>query len=274
MSPQRILITGGAGGLGRKLGRHFRAAGCDVRLLDIRPDPGEGVVPADLSDWTGGWQGQFEGCDAVLHFAGSGNPDSTWEEVRQSNVATTQNVFEAAALAGVGRVVFASSNWVMAGHRFSEGPITTDMPVRPINPYGASKWMGEEVGRTYADRHELTVVCLRIGYNQHTPGNHPGPHMGWGLWGQQMWLSDRDLLQGCQNATHLPAPGRRFEVVNLMSRCAGMRWDLDHTREVIGYVPQDEFAPVETDQMRGEAEAQRQDHLRLREIEERYRLWR
>ncbi len=51
------------------------------------------------------------------------------------------------------RVVFASSNWVMAGHRPSAGALTTDMEPYPINPYGVSKLVGERMGRSIHARH-------------------------------------------------------------------------------------------------------------------------
>ena len=87
------------------------------------------------------------------------------------------NVYEAAVRHGVRRLVFASSNWTMAGHRFAEGPLTTDREPYPINAYGVSKLVGERLGRSYSDRRGLSVICFRIGYCQHIPGNPPGPTM-------------------------------------------------------------------------------------------------
>lgn len=45
-----------------------------------------------------------------------------------------------------------------------------------------------------------------------------------GTWGQQMWLSDRDYLDGMTAAATAPVQG--FAVVNLMSDNPGMRWSL------------------------------------------------
>ena len=90
------------------------------------------------------------------------------------------NVFQAARRNGAKRLVFASSNWVMAGYRFGTERLTTDLPPWPINPYGHSKLFGERVGRSFAEQHNLSVIAFRIGWCQREHGNRPGPHMaGW-----------------------------------------------------------------------------------------------
>jgi hypothetical protein len=52
-----------------------------------------------------------------------------------------------------------------------------------------------------------------------------------------MWLSDRDFLNGTRCAIN--AKDVSFAALNLMSDNPGMRWDIDETRSVIGYSPQD-----------------------------------
>jgi nucleoside-diphosphate-sugar epimerase len=156
----------------------------------------------------------------------------------------TMNVYEAAVRGGTKRVIFASSNWVMAGHRGSDGPLTTEMEPYPINAYGVSKLMGERMGRSYHARWGLSSISFRIGYLQ-TGDNQPGAEMGWESWGQLMWLSNRDLCQAMERA--VVAEGVGFAVLNLMSDNPGMRWDISHTAAVIGYAPQDGVAPVLTE---------------------------
>ncbi|ODU56932.1 MAG: hypothetical protein ABS99_05395, partial [Acetobacteraceae bacterium SCN 69-10] len=218
-----ILITGAAGNIGRKLRAHFTNLGWTLRLLDVAASDPE-VTAADLSVWNDGWAGRFAGVDAVIHLAGRPNPATSWADAQRYNVDMTMNVYEAAARQGAKRVVFASSNWVMAGHRPGEGKLTTTMEPWPINPYGVSKLMGERLGRSYHERWGLPVVCLRIGYLQRDD-NQPGPHMGWGSWGQLMWLSNRDLCQAMERA--VLADGVGFAVLNLMSDNPGMRCDIE-----------------------------------------------
>jgi NAD+ dependent glucose-6-phosphate dehydrogenase len=63
-----------------------------------------------------------------------------------------------------------------------------------------------------------------------------------GFWGQSMWLSNRDMNQAAERS--IEAENVPFAVVNLVSNNPGMRWDIEHTRKVIGYVPEDGNAPV------------------------------
>ena len=61
--------------------------------------------------------------------------------------------------------------------------------------------------------------------------------MGMGRWGQEMWLSNRDLCNGMERA--VLADDVEFAVLNLMSDNPGMRWDIETTKRVISYAPQD-----------------------------------
>jgi NAD+ dependent glucose-6-phosphate dehydrogenase len=238
-----VLITGAGGNIGTKLRTHFSGLGWTLRLVDIdaRGDPA--IQAADLAEWDDTWVAQFAGVDTVIHLAGNPSPRASWASAQRLNIDLTANVYEAAAAQGVRRVVFASSNWVMAGHRPSQGVLTTDMEPYPINPYGVSKLVGERMGHSTHARRGLSVICFRIGYLQ-SGDNQPGTHMGWSGWGQAMWLSNRDLCQAMERA--VLAEGIGFVVLNLMSGNPEMRWDIETTKRTIGYAPQDGAAPVFT----------------------------
>ena len=237
---RRVLITGAAGNLGAKLRAHLVSLGWGLTLLDVDARGDAAISVADLAVWSDGWAQQFAGVDAVVHLAGDPSPRASWASVQRLNIDMVQNVYEAAARGGVRRLVFASSNWVMAGYRPAEGRLDTQSDPWPVNPYGVSKLVGERMGRSYHERWGLQVACLRIGYCQRGE-NRPGSHMRMGRWGQAMWLSDRDFCHGVERA--ILADGIGFAVLNLMSDNPGMRWDIDTTRRAIGYAPQDGAAP-------------------------------
>ena len=56
-----------------------------------------------------------------------------------------------------------------------------------------------------------------------------------------MWLSNRDFCQLMERCIEAD-PGIRFAVVNGMSANTGMRWDLEYTKKLVGYEPQDDVA--------------------------------
>ena len=235
-----ILITGAAGNIGAKLAAHFKGTGAyELRLLDQRG--GGEIVAADLASYDDDWALQFESVDTVLHFAGEPRGTASWASVLRANVTATQHVLRASRAAKVRRVVFASTNQVMLGYRFREGPVTTDMPPAPLSPYGISKLCCEQLGRAFVEETGIDFLALRIGYFQRGE-NRPGAHMQIGEWGQSMWLSNRDMNQAAERA--IEAENFGFAVVNLVSNNAGMRWDIEHTREIIGYVPLDTATPV------------------------------
>ena len=240
-----ILITGATGSIGKKLRAHFSAQNrFDLRLVCRNPGNDPEVITADLADYEESWARQFDNVDAVIHLAASSSMMSSWETVQRLNIDLSLNVLRAAERHGARRVIFASSNWVMAGYRFGEEQLRTDLAPWPINPYGCAKLFIERAGHEWAARCRISFVALRIGHCQHAAGNVPGPHMQNGIWGQQMWLSDRDLCQGMERA--VLAENVPFAILNLMSDNAGMRWDIEETRRVIGYHPQDGHVAVST----------------------------
>jgi uronate dehydrogenase len=252
-----VVITGATGNLGGKLRRHLEGRH-DLRLLDLdaRGDPA--VVQADLSRWDPAWLEQFDGADAVVHLAADPTAQQTWPNLVGPNVDATVHVFQAAARSGVKRLVYASSNHVMGGYKDDPVParLTTDLPPRPgcryvvdgeqrdSSAYAAAKLFGERLGKCSADAHGLSVIAVRIGWvrpGENRPHDVPAER---GDWFRLMWLSNRDycaLMEGCLTAD----PDLRFAVVNGMSANTGMRWDINYTRLMVGYEPQDDVTRPE-----------------------------
>lgn len=238
-----ILVTGSTGNLGAKAVRALAGVpAVAVRGLDRRAPEADarGFVAADLSSFDESWAGAFQGVACVVHLAADPRPTGSWDAVVRSNVDASLNVLRAAEAAGVERIVFGSSNWVLGGHRFTRERLGSGSTPCPVNPYGASKLFVERCGRALAERTGIAFLALRIGYCQ--PGdNRPGPHMAFGRWGQEMWLGNRDWAQGVVRAATAPFSG--FATLNLVSRNAGMRWDLEEARAAIGYVPEEAHHP-------------------------------
>lgn len=234
------MVTGSTGNLGEKAVKVLKASGNRVsrigRNTNNRPD----VIPADLTIFDAGWAKHFGGVQTVLHLAADPKPLATWDSVQVLNLDLSLNVLRAAQLHGVKRFVFASSNWVLGGYRFTDAHLSSTTPPRPVNPYGASKLFFERVGIEQAGHSGMAFLSLRIGYCQ-SGDNQPGRHMAFGRWGQQMWLSNEDWAHAVECTCLNPFQGTA--VVNIMSENAGMRWDLSEARDAIGYIPKSRSTP-------------------------------
>lgn len=234
-----VVVTGASGALGQRTSRDLAAHGHRVIGICLNPDGRQDIHTADLSVAVESWMRLFANADVVIHLAGNPIPRIDWQSA-QGNVAITRNVLEASRRYGVKRVIYASSNWVMAGHRFSSGAITPDMPVHPLTPYGLAKYIGEEIGRSFAMAGFFEFVALRIGY---LPADgRSGPHLFYGAWGQQMWLAPDDFCDAIRQAALVPLV-ERFSVVNLMSDNEGSRWSLAATKERLAFVSTRGVAP-------------------------------
>jgi uronate dehydrogenase len=173
----------------------------------------------------------MEGVDAVVHLAAIPH-EAAFDDILTGNITTTYSVFGAARRTGVRRVVFASTNHVIGfyprGHTVDQ-----DDPVRPDTFYGASKAFGEALGRLYADKYGLEVVCLRIGSFAERPTT----------WRQlSIWLSPRDCVQLVRCCLDADAVG--FQIVYGVSANTRSWWK-DDAAARLGYQPQDnaeEFA--------------------------------
>ena len=236
-APRTVLITGASGNIGGKL----RAAWADLYdlvLLDVAPEDDPDVIAADLADLHDDWIEHFQGVDTVVHLAANPDEFATWEELEGPNLDATCNVFHAAALAGVERVIFASSNHAMGGYReLGDMPITEDLPPRPGNPYGATKLMGERLGRSLARAFDLTFVALRLGWVQHgdnRPETLPDD------WARSIWLSNADLIRLFECAIEADLEEADAVVVNGLSNNRGTRWDITPATKLLGYTPEDD----------------------------------
>jgi len=250
---KRVLITGAAGNLGRKLTQHLQGR-YDLRLLDRQSSDEGNVQIAHLEHWDPAWVQHFAGVDTVVHLAANPNPMPDWFELLESNMDTVVNVFTAAAQQGVKRVIYASSNHAMGQYKDIGEPaqITTTIPQRPGTsvvrdgqqlttlPYGAMKLLGERVGKCFADAYNMDVIAVRIGWVQRGENNPSQIPAERDDWYRLMWLSNRDFCQLMERGIEADLGGVRFAVVNGMSNNTGMRWDIGYTKQLLGYAPQDD----------------------------------
>ena len=164
----KILVSGGLGKVGQFVVRELANFNHEVTVFDRVPGPERGAVKylvGDIQD-LGQVMEAMQGTEAAIHLAAIHNPNiATAPLTYQTNVVGTFNVHHAAFRLGVKRVVSASSNAIV-GWSYSENftpdylPIDENHPLRPQDPYGLSKEIGETVARSYALK-GLQTVSLR-----------------------------------------------------------------------------------------------------------------
>jgi UDP-glucose 4-epimerase len=170
-----VLVTGAAGMVGRAVVPVLRSAGHHVLTTDL-----PGAVPAadlraDLAD--AGQAGALigdAGFDAVVHAAAIPSPGRHPPHVVfANNMMATFNVIEACVRSGVRRLVNISSVGVLGLHyatrRFLPDylPIDEEHPLRPQDPYGLSKLLGEQLCDAAVRRSDLRCISLRPAWVQH-----------------------------------------------------------------------------------------------------------
>jgi uronate dehydrogenase len=164
MPHHRVLLTGAAGNLGRALRTRLAGRFPVLRLSDVAEmepaGPGEEVVRCDLSD-AAAVTALCGEVAVILHFGGR-STEADWDTVLSANIVGAVNLWEAARLAGVKRIVFASSNHVIGLYRRTTR-IDHRAPAAPDSRYGVSKAFGEDLAALYAYKHGIRTLCVRIG---------------------------------------------------------------------------------------------------------------
>jgi len=167
----------------------------------------------------------MQGCDAVVHL-GAKATEGKWNEVLQSNIVGTYNIYEAARRCGVKRVVFASSIHTV-GYYERNQTIDARVSTKPDRLYGISKTFGENVASFYFDKFGIESVSLRIGSCYAEPADRR--HL-------ITWLSFRDFRQLVIRSLGAPRVGHLISYAT--SNNDQSFWD-NRLASILGYKPQD-----------------------------------
>jgi UDP-glucose 4-epimerase len=165
----RIFVAGGAGYIGSHMLLMLAEHGHDVVVLDdLSSGHEEAVLAGTLV------RGRLDDAallerlfsehrfGAVMHFASF---IQVGESVREpakyyrNNLVNTVALLDAMVAAGVRNFIFSSTAAIFGDPEYT--PIDEGHPKRPLNPYGRSKWMVEQVLEDYDRAYGLKSVCLR-----------------------------------------------------------------------------------------------------------------
>ncbi len=166
----RILVTGGAGFIGSHVADRYIELGHEVAVLDdLSSGKPENVNPRAklfrmslLDEGLAGVFGEFRP-DVVCHHAAQVNVRRSVDAPEFDaavNVVGSVRLFQAAAAHGCGKVIYASSGGACYGDP-PKLPAREDTPVRPLCPYGVSKYAAEKYLQLFALLGGLRFTVLR-----------------------------------------------------------------------------------------------------------------
>jgi uronate dehydrogenase len=235
-----ILVTGSAGRIGQVVLRELTSRGYKVRGFDRVATPhAEDFLVADLTD-ADAVARAVQGVWAVVHLAATPDDDDFISQLLPNNVIGVYRVLEAARLAGVKRLVLASSGQVSWGSRITgPWPVRVDQPVTPRYWYAACKVFQEAAGRAFADQFEMSVITARLGWCPRT--REHAQELDQIDWAKDVYLSPGDAGRFFALAVEAPA-SLRYALVYVTSRPVALeRFELKPAREQIGYEPRDRW---------------------------------
>lgn len=212
----KIAITGSEGKVAQALISAMDPAAFEITHLDL-PEHDAGNLE-DLIEST-------KGHDALIHFAWK---DLDVDSVDSLNGVMYENAYRAAVANNIGLVVMGSSNQARDhNEREVDGKIRyTGQAETANNIYGVEKQKMEAMGRFFASKNGLRVVCLRVG--NVNPEDKPR------LDTPTRWMSHRDLGQLVTKALEADFEPGHFEVVYGVSRQPVFDWV-----NSFGYEPKD-----------------------------------
>jgi farnesol dehydrogenase len=226
----RVLVTGGAGFLGGRIAEELTASGCAVRLLVRRPeslgatDPRVDVRQGDILDAEAVAR-SLDGCEAVVHAAAL---VKRWVRDRslfdRVNVGGAAQMFDLAARAGVGKVLYCSSFLALGPTDGFVGDEDTIHDGKPRNDYERTKKLADELARArQAAGAPLVILYPGVVYGpgRMTDGNILGQAARRVLEGRfpgtigpgdrrQCLASVEDVARGFRLALQRAAPGSRY----------------------------------------------------------------
>jgi len=166
----KVFVTGGAGYIGSICVEQLLDRGVQVAVFDNLSEGHKKAIDSRAEFFQGDLQdrtvlrramGEFQP-EAVMHFAANalvGESMQNPSKYFRNNVANGINLLDMTIETGVRKFVFSST---CATFGIPETvPLDESLPQKPINPYGESKLMFEQILKWYGEIHGLVFVALR-----------------------------------------------------------------------------------------------------------------
>lgn len=200
---KKIIITGAAGRIGTILLDGLKEK-YSLTLLDKKKLNFKNTVKIDIAKNYNRLIKIFKNHQIVIHLAWDNREDFPGEVIVSENKIMAENIYWASIKSGVERVIIASSIYTDDYSNKNKPKLISPGKIPwPDSPYGATKLYIEALGRYFAKKYGLEVVCVRFGginpedkilYNE-DPNYH------------KVWLSSQDcvnLIVKCIEAERVP----------------------------------------------------------------------
>jgi len=161
---KKIVLTGSEGRIGKIIRKSIRNY-YEIFSIDCKKITKAGYSRIDIaSEDISALKSVFKGKDAVIHLAWDNNEDFPVENIIPNNKKMVENVLRAAREEGVSKIILASSVHVSDYSRATRyRPIRVEDELCPDSLYGVTKIYLEYLGKYYANRYGIKVVCIRFG---------------------------------------------------------------------------------------------------------------
>jgi len=144
----KILVTGHKGFIGSRLIDTLK--NCDVVTDSIN---GKRINLLNIEEVM-----KIQPVDTVIHLGSKTKKELDWNEYYENNVKGTLNVLEYCVKKNIKKIIFVSS-YIYGKPKYY--PIDEQHPILPHNLYTKSKFLAEELCRTYSEKYKLNVIILR-----------------------------------------------------------------------------------------------------------------
>ena len=239
----KIGITGAEGTIGsvlrKGLSNKYKINSFTLKTQDFES------IQMDLSN-NNEIKGKFEDLDVLIHLAADPRPEASWESVKKNNIEATFNVYNEVKNAGVRKIIFASTNHTQHGDTLLTTPETLDLQKTKIlslenntNPdslYAVSKLFGEDLGKYYSEKYNISFIGLRIGWivKEDDPTVKCGTSSEDYL--RSMYLSHRDCMQVFEKALET---NLNYVIAYAISNNSKKVFDIKETSEKLNFYPED-----------------------------------
>lgn len=165
----KFLVTGGAGYIGSHMVKHLQDRSFKVDVIDNFSTGNRwalkncNIFEIDLLDKTAvNIIFSKNNYDAVFHFAGKSIANESFifeQDYIENNITASKNLLDCIVKHNIKNIIFSSSASIFG--LINNSRVDENHPKKPINPYGKTKLIIEEMLKEYSNNYNLNVAILR-----------------------------------------------------------------------------------------------------------------